>query len=92
MGLKGIHGHIRHTHEDKIAGKKKGRKQKEPTAVQKEVELYSGNFQPATPTKPAHYVAVCTEYLHHHTTSPTSYSLLDATLRTFSSLQQHLTS
>lgn len=60
MPLKGIHGHLRHTHEDKVEGKKRGKKIKEKPAVQREVELYNHPFEPDIPTKPAHYVAVCT--------------------------------
>jgi hypothetical protein len=64
MPFKGVHGHTRHTHEDKVDDKKprekhpKNPKQQDESAVKKEVELYNTPFEPFTANKPAHYVNV----------------------------------
>lgn len=84
MPFKGIHGHTRHTHEDKVEAKKK--KEEHPkhpdkegvTPVKKEMEFYNTPFEPFTPNKPAHYVNVCicatlrahTASTHHNMNTP----------------------
>jgi hypothetical protein len=66
MPFKGIHGHTRHTHEDKVEEKKKKTPQpgvaphNNQPAVLKEIDLYNHPFTPFTPQRPAHYVAVFT--------------------------------
>lgn len=68
MPFKGIHGHTRHTHEDKVKEKRKTQEKEPPkhsvqnkqdqTAVKDEVDLYNTPFEPFVPTNTAHYVNV----------------------------------